>query len=73
MGVGDAAPVKKMTKSGKRDSFAGGFESGMLAGNGLRDVWVLGEPVFRGMGLVFDVSADKTCGRSMTIANQTYR
>ena len=55
MGVGDAAPVKKAM--GNRESIFGpGMESGMLAGNGLRDVWVLGEPVFRGMGLVFDVS-----------------
>lgn len=27
---------------------------GGLAGNGLRDVWVMGEPAFRGLGVVFD-------------------
>lgn len=27
-----------------------------LAGNGMRDVWVIGEPFFRGVGGVFDVS-----------------
>lgn len=53
MGVGDVSSVKK---SGIRDS-SGITESGILAGNGLRDVWILGEPAFRGMGLVFDVSA----------------
>ena len=56
MGVGDAAPVKGGSAGGVKERFNVGFESGMLAGNGLRDVWVLGEPVFRGMGLVFDVS-----------------
>ena len=29
---------------------------GTLAGNGMRDVWVLGEAFFRGVGAVFDVS-----------------
>lgn len=52
MGVGDVSPVKK---AGIREN-SGISESGILAGNGLRDVWILGEPVFRGMGLVFDVS-----------------
>lgn len=54
MGVGDASPVRR---GGGNERFNVGFESGMLAGNGLRDVWVLGEPVFRGMGVVFDVSS----------------
>lgn len=58
MGVGDAAPVKRGGAGGEGGSrFNVGFESGMLAGNGLRDVWVLGEPVFRGMGLVFDMKS----------------
>lgn len=52
MGVGDVSSVRK-GRSG-RDTTTG--ESGIVAGNGLRDVWILGEPVFRGMGLVFDVS-----------------
>lgn len=56
MGVGDASPVKRGGGSSGNERFNVGYESGMLAGNGLRDVWVLGEPVFRGMGLVFDVS-----------------
>ena len=29
---------------------------GEVAGNGMRDVWVLGECFFRGVGGVFDVS-----------------
>jgi len=52
MGVGDVSSVRK-ARTG-RDTTTG--ESGIVAGNGLRDVWILGEPVFRGMGLVFDVS-----------------
>lgn len=31
-------------------------EDGGMAGNGMRDVWVLGEGFFRGVGGVFDVS-----------------
>ena len=57
MGVGDQSPIKK-GHSRKQDNLRGmgQLESGMLAGNGMRDVWVLGEPTFRGLGLVFDVS-----------------
>ena len=60
MGVGDLAPVKK-GHSRKEDTLRGlgQLESGMLAGNGMRDVWVLGEPIFRGLGLVFDLKAKK--------------
>lgn len=60
MGVGDTAPVKKASR--KVDNVRGmastvtAMESGMLAGNGMRDVWVLGEQAFRGLGIVFDVS-----------------
>ena len=32
-----------------------GKSRGTLAGNGMRDVWVIGEGFFRGMGAVFDV------------------
>ena len=57
MGMGDQSPVKK-GHSRKEDNMhgVGSLESGMLAGNGMRDVWVLGEPMFRGLGVVFDVS-----------------
>lgn len=57
MGVGDMAPIKK-GHSRKEDNLRGlgPLESGMLAGNGMRDSWVLGEPIFRGVGIVFDVS-----------------
>lgn len=60
MGVGDMAPIKK-GRSRKEDTVRGlgQLESGMLAGNGMRDVWVLGEPIFRGLGLVFDLKAKK--------------
>lgn len=60
MGVGDAAPGKGRTPAGEGTRLLSGFsglgESGMLAGNGMRDVWVMGEPAFRGVGIVFDVS-----------------
>lgn len=61
MGVGDVQSLRKGGRSGGggvgggRETTTG--ESGIVAGNGLRDVWILGEPVFRGMGLVFDVSS----------------
>ena len=42
MGVGD---------QGSNEDGQGG-----LAGNGMRDVWVLGEGLFRGVNGVFDVS-----------------
>lgn len=60
MGVGDMAPIKK-GHSRKEDTLRGlgSLESGMLAGNGMRDVWVLGEPLFRGLGVVFDLKQKK--------------
>ena len=33
-----------------------GSDGGRLGGNGMRDVWVIGEGFFRGVGGVFDVS-----------------
>lgn len=33
-----------------------GAGRGTLGGNGMRDVWVVGEGFFRGVGAVFDVS-----------------
>jgi len=57
MGVGDTTPVKGTPRNadGSRSNSLLG-EAGILAGNGMRDVWVLGEPAFRGLGIVFDVS-----------------
>lgn len=43
----------------ERDGMAGegrGGRKGTLAGNGMRDVWVIGEGFFRGVGAVFNVS-----------------
>jgi len=60
MGVGDSTPIKgaaaPRNADGSRSNSLMG-EAGILAGNGMRDVWVLGEPAFRGVGIVFDVSA----------------
>ena len=40
----------------KGDNETTASEMGELAGNGMRDVWVIGEGFFRGVGGVFDVS-----------------
>lgn len=45
-----------MTGSGKQGLGSAGANLGSLAGNGMRDVWVIGERFFRGVGSVFDVS-----------------
>ncbi len=65
MGVGeDTDPVKKRgRKGGSVGAFANaGVAAGELAGNGMRDVWVLGEGFFRGVGGVFDVSPVRSGG-----------
>ena len=41
--------------NGKRRTRSAGDRGG-LGGNGMRDVWVIGEGFFRGVGGVFDVS-----------------
>lgn len=68
MGVGvgeESGPVKKRGGKGRSARSKGalgdvgvgvGVVAGELAGNGMRDVWVLGEAFFRGVGGVFDVS-----------------
>lgn len=57
MGVGDMAPLRKgHSRKEEGPKGPGPMDAGMLAGNGMRDVWVLGEPLFRGIGMVFDVS-----------------
>ncbi len=63
MGVGRVAEVVGKRGSGKgKGGFGvdGGGGAGELAGNGMRDVWVLGEGFFRGVGGVFDVSCPVT-------------
>ncbi|KAL8712049.1 MAG: hypothetical protein Q9220_003745 [cf. Caloplaca sp. 1 TL-2023] len=45
-----------MTESGKQGLGPAAANVGSLAGNGMRDVWVIGERFFRGIGAVFDVS-----------------
>jgi len=34
-----------------------GFETSMEGGNGLEDVWIIGEPFFRDVQVAFDVSS----------------
>lgn len=50
-----------MTGSGKQGLGSAGASVGSFAGNGMRDVWVIGEGFFRGVGGVFDVSRDQNC------------
>ena len=37
-----------------------GTGKGKASGNGMKDVWVVGEGFFRGVGAVFDVSFSST-------------
>jgi len=55
IGLADGADGKRRVKGRGRVSLATS-EPGYVAGNGLRDVWVLGELGFRGLGMAFDVS-----------------
>lgn len=53
-GGGGTTGVRKRARMGR----GSGLERGMVdAGNGLMDVWVLGERFFRSVGTVFDVSS----------------
>jgi hypothetical protein len=47
---------KDGVKSDGRKGNRSGAGKGSLGGNGMRDVWVIGEGFFRGVGGVFDVS-----------------
>lgn len=44
----------------------GSQSSGTIGGNGMRDVWVIGEGFFRGVGGAFDVSPISTRGPRIT-------
>lgn len=43
------------------ETIMGVGEDGEMAGNGMRDVWVLGEGFFKGVGGVFDVCLILNC------------
>jgi hypothetical protein len=45
----------EVVQNGRKGSHSIGGRGG-LGGNGMRDVWVIGEGFFRGVGGVFDVS-----------------
>ena len=47
----------EMIDGGRKGKHLGG-EKGGLGGNGMRDVWVIGEGFFRGVGVAFDVSVN---------------
>ena len=49
----------------------GSQSSGAIGGNGMRDVWVIGEGFFRGVGGAFDVSPSFTRGPVLS-ADQAY-
>ena len=42
---------------GTRNELRTSIQRGALGGNGMRDVWVIGEGFFRGVGAAFDVSS----------------
>lgn len=46
------------------DADTHGSRTNEAAANGLRDLWIIGEPFFRGIGLVFDVGEQKIGFRS---------
>ncbi len=46
---------EEMLKEGRHGTRPGSVK-GNLGGNGMRDVWVIGEGFFRGVGGAFDVS-----------------
>ena len=53
MGIRDE--TSKMLDEGRRGSRSGTNQE-VMGGNGMRDIWVIGEGFFRGVGGVFDVS-----------------
>lgn len=60
--------VKLPKKDGKSkykgyEAIYGGV-AGEIAGNGMRDVWVIGEPFFRGVGGAFDFKTQEVGFRS---------
>ena len=57
-----------MTGSSKQGVGSAAASVRSQAGNGMRDVWVIGERFFRGVGGVFDVSAgDRTSSLGITL------
>lgn len=60
--VGAVVETRMGTSDEKGSGTAGGEDGwmgkskGTLAGNGMRDVWVIGEGFFRGVGAAFNVS-----------------
>jgi len=55
IGLGDDVGGKSR-KNGRVIGNTASSEAEYVAGNGLRDAWVLGELGFRGLGMAFDVS-----------------
>lgn len=87
MGLGqETDPLKKRGRKSGSSGGNKGVAAGDLAGNGMRDVWVLGGGFFRGVGGVFDVRplsrsdarirlADQFCGlqfKEKTVGFRTY-
>lgn len=47
---------------GTRTELRTSVQRGRMGGSGMRDVWVMGEGFFRGVGAVFDVSPSRLLG-----------
>lgn len=56
-----------MTGGSKQGIGSAAASVGSLAGNGMRDVWVIGERFFRGVSGVFDVSDHHKTNLSKTL------
>ena len=56
---------------GTRNELRTSVQRGGMGGNGMRDVWVIGEGFFRGVGAVFDVSSMDRRLNNGDLANTT--
>lgn len=66
LGSGYCIGVVVETRMGVRNEEGKyGRKTSDAAGNGMRDFWVVGEPFFHGMGLVFDIGEQKIGFRSL--------
>lgn len=70
--MGLAEEKERMTGSGKQGLGSAAASVGNLAGNGMRDVWVIGETFFRGVTGAFDVSPEQYNLTRCSLANDLH-